>query len=195
MTVVHSAVAAIALGERSRLPLARQRINSITGGGINNVSSATMVDASGSTDCINNVRNVAGLALRDEYKIERLENQSGADRSTGEVVVLKNTAAGDEFTTTTTQGDSMVCGVVIETIEGDTPSYGYVQTRGVIKTLKADGTADIAIGDLLGCFTTAGIAMKAASGDVAFAIALEAYTTNDSNGVLDALLIAPRQVK
>ena len=38
------------------------------------------------------------------------------------------------------------------------------------------------------------IGMKAASGDMAVAIALEAYATDDSSGVIDALLITPRKI-
>ncbi len=84
-------------------------------------------------------------------------------------------------------------GMVLETIADD--AYGRVLTLGKTALLKADGTDDIAIGDLLSTFTTAKIAQKAAQGEVAFAIALEAYATNDSSGVIDAVLITPRQVQ
>ncbi len=46
----------------------------------------------------------------------------------------------------------------------------------------------------MGTFTAAGISMKAAAGDMAFAIALEVYAGADSLGVIDALLITPRKV-
>ncbi|MDD5065227.1 MAG: hypothetical protein PHQ35_10785 [Phycisphaerae bacterium] len=68
-----------------------------------------------------------------------------------------------------------------------------VQTLGKTTLLKVDGTTDIAIGDFIGTFTTAGIGMKCSAGDMAIAIALEAYTTDDSAGVIDALLITPRK--
>ena len=41
---------------------------------------------------------------------------------------------------------------------------------------------------------SAGIGRKAQEGDMVFAIALEAYSTDDSNGVIDAYLIPPRQM-
>jgi hypothetical protein len=110
----------------------------------------------------------------------------------GDVVVLKAVAAGDEVTTTTTAGDPMVFGVATETIADN--AYGYIQKLGKTTVLKADGTTDIAIGDMLSCFTTVKIAKKAAATETAFAIALEAYTTDDSSGVLDALLIPPRTI-
>jgi len=65
---------------------------------------------------------------------------------------------------------------------------------GKTNLMKVNGTTDIAVGDFLCTFTTAGISAKAAPGDMAFAIALEAYTANDSSGVIDALLISPRKI-
>lgn len=121
-----------------------------------------------------------------------LTNESGGTLTAGSVVVLKSTAAGDEITTTTTQGDDKVFGV--------NPSlhisglYDKITTEGFLNNLRVDGTTAISVGDFLGTFTTAGIAMKAAAGDMAFAIALEAYSTADSNGVIDALLIKPRKI-
>jgi len=100
-------------------------------------------------------------------------------------------SAGCEMQTTTTEGDPRVVGVLVDASVAN-KAHGKVQTRGKVTTLKVDGTADIAIGDLLGTFTTAGIAMKAATGKTAFAIALEPYATDDSSGVIDALLITPR---
>lgn len=70
--------------------------------------------------------------------------------------------------------------------------HNYVINKG----LRVEGTADIDIQDLVGTYgTTAGLGMEAASGDVANAIALEAYTSNDENGVIDVLMIPPVQVK
>lgn len=72
--------------------------------------------------------------------------------------------------------------------------YGWVATKGKVTTLKADGTTDIAIGDFLSAFTTAEIVKKASTGETAIAIALEAYTADNSSGVLDAMIIDPRLV-
>lgn len=134
-----------------------------------------------------------------EKKFLRMKNTSGSTIAAGAVVVLKNVAAGDEITTTTTASDNLVFGVAEESITNT--SYGYVQVSGKTVRLKVDGTTDIAIGDFLTTFTTAEIARKAAvgtlgttPGDLAFAIALEAYATNDSSGVIDALLIVPRRL-
>ena len=122
----------------------------------------------------------------------RMKNTSGGALAAGDVVILKSVAAGDEVTTTTTQGDDKVFGMAIETIADN--AYGRIQILGKTTALKVDGTTDIAIGDFIGTFTTAKIGMKAAAGDMAIAIALEAYVTNDSLGVIDALLITPRKI-
>ena len=134
-----------------------------------------------------------GTTFKQEVRSFRMLNASGGARTIGDVVILKAVADGDEVTTTTTQGDDKVFGMVTETSLADA-AWGGVLTQGFTTRLKVDGTTDIAIGDLLGTFTTAGIAMKAAAGDMAFAIALEAYTTNDSSGVIDAILITPRLI-
>lgn len=121
-------------------------------------------------------------------------NSSGADRNSGDIVILHSTADGDDVTTTTTAGDDMVFGVVetAGTIANGDPLYVVVE--GFVNNLKVNGTTNIAIGDFLCTFTTAGIAAKAGAGDMAIAIALEAYTTDDSNGVIDALIITPRKI-
>jgi hypothetical protein len=110
----------------------------------------------------------------------------------GDIVVLKSVAAGDEVTTTTTAGDNKVLGMALESINDN--SFGYVLIEGKTTQLKVDGTTDIAIGDFISTFTTAKIGQKATSGHTAIAIALEAYTADDSLGVIDALLIPPRTV-
>ena len=120
-----------------------------------------------------------------------MKNTSGGALAVGDLVTFKAVAAGDEVTTTTTQGNDLVFGMAEETI-ADT-AYGNFQILGKTTKLKVDGTTDIAIGDFIGTFTTAKIGMKAAVGDMAIAIALEAYVTDDSNGVIDALLITPRK--
>lgn len=130
---------------------------------------------------------------RTAKKIYRMKNASGGTLNAGDVVVSASLAAGDSVTTTTTQGDDKVFGMIYDDSVLNT-EYGHVVVEGYTTQLKVDGTTDIAIGDLLGTFTTAKIAMKAAAGDMCFAIALEAYTTDDSNGVIDALLISPRLI-
>jgi len=132
-----------------------------------------------------------GIQITQVKEYRYVKNTSGGSLAAGDVVVLKAVAAGNEVTTTTTEGDQKVFGMAAETI-ADT-AWGNVQVLGKTTALKVDGTTDIAIGDLIGTFTTAKIGMKAASGKMAFAIALEAYATNDSSGVIDALLISPRQ--
>lgn len=100
--------------------------------------------------------------------------------------------AGDSISTTIIAGDDKVFGMAEETI-ADT-AVGSVLTIGKTINLKVNGTTDIAVGDFLTTFTTVKIAAKAAAGDMAFAVALEAYTTNDSNGIIDARLITPRKL-
>jgi hypothetical protein len=106
----------------------------------------------------------------------------------GEVVVLAPDARGNRVRTTTTAGDPKVIGMMLTTTSGTARCL----LEGRTALLKVNGTTDIAIGDLLTTFTVAGIAAKASVGQVAFAMALEAYTANDSLGVIDALLITPR---
>lgn len=125
-------------------------------------------------------------------KVWRMFNTSGGALAAGDVVVWKAAADGDEVTTTTTQGDDYVFGMAMEAISNN--EFGSILVEGRTASLKVDGTTDIAVGDFLGTFTTAKIAMKAATGDMAFAVALEAYATNDSSGVIDAILITPRKL-
>lgn len=127
-----------------------------------------------------------------ETQYFRMKNTSGGALVVGDIVIMKAVAAGNEITTTTAQGDNKVFGMVAESISDN--ASGQVQTLGKTTALKVDGTTDIAIGDFIGTFTTAKIGMKAASGDMAIAIALEAYATDDSAGIIDALLISPRKI-
>ena len=125
-------------------------------------------------------------------KIYKMKNTSGTSVALGDVVVWKAAASGGEFNTTTAQGDDLILGMATETIANN--AWGEILVEGKTVNLKVDGTDDIAIGDFLGTFTSVGIAMKVAAGDMAFAIALETYSTDDSNGVIDALIIEPRKV-
>lgn len=134
----------------------------------------------------------SNLAATTAKTTRRMKNTSGGTLNLGDIVTIKAVAAGDEITTTTTGGDKLVYGMVAETIANN--AYGTVLVEGKTVSLKVDGTTDIAIGDFISCFTTAKIGKKASSGDMAIAIALETYTTNDSAGVIDALIITPRLV-
>lgn len=131
-----------------------------------------------------------GLPASDVKKYVRMKNTSGAALAAGNVVILKSVAAGNEVTTTITGGDSKVFGMAIEPIND--AAWGRIQILGKTTSLKVNGIVDIAVGDYLSTYTEAGIAKKASSGETAFAIALEAYAGDDSNGVIDALLISPR---
>ncbi|MCH7536147.1 MAG: right-handed parallel beta-helix repeat-containing protein [Bacteroidetes bacterium] len=133
-----------------------------------------------------------GGNTRTEKLSYRMLNSSGGELVLGDVVTFNAAADGDEITTTTTQGDDLVFGMILATTANG--SYGPVLGIGYTVRLIVDGTTDIAIGDYLGTFTTAKIAMKAAAGDMAFAIALEAYTTDDSAGIINALLVTPRKI-
>lgn len=125
-----------------------------------------------------------------EYRL--MQNTSGGALVAGDVVTFKAVAAGNEFTTTVNQGDDLVWGMLAENIADN--AWGKVQVLGKTTLLKVDGTIDIAIGDFIGTFTAAGIGMQAQAGDMAIAIALEGYTNDDSNGVIDALLITQRKI-
>jgi len=62
-----------------------------------------------------------------------------------------------------------------------------IQIYGRTTLLKVDGTVDIAIGDYIATFTTGGIGQKCTTaGKRYLAKALEVYTSDDSNGVINA---------
>lgn len=90
--------------------------------------------------------------------------------------------------TTTASGDNRAAiGIVYDNVIYP-GMIGKILIWGPTSALKADGTSDIAIGDYLSTFTTAKIAQKS-TGVGAFAMALEAYTANDSSGVIDAFIL------
>ena len=159
----------------------------ITGNNLHNATTKIVDNSIGTI-----IKDNLGVAPNFDKHHYLMKNTSGVSLSAGQVVIIKNVAAGDEVTTTTTAGYNKVYGIATATITNN--SYGYIQTLGKATTLKVNGTTDIAIGDYLSTYTEAGIAKKASAGETAFAIALEAYTTDDSNGVLDALLITPRLI-
>ncbi len=127
---------------------------------------------------------------RQEFILAK--NTSGGARAVGDVCVMKVTATDIEATTTTTLGDKFVLGIHCEAVSSN--AYADVQILGHTASLKVNGTTDIAIGDYLSTYSVAGIAGKASAGHMVFAIAMEAYTNNDSNGVIDAILISPRLI-
>ena len=127
--------------------------------------------------------------LTDAIKMVVAKNTSGGALAAGDVVILKAVAAGNEITTTVNQGDDNVYGMVAEVIAD--AAYGLVQVKGKTTVLKVNGTVDIAVGDILGTYTAAGISMKAGAGDQGFARALEAYAVADSAGVIDAYIKSP----
>jgi hypothetical protein len=180
----------------------------INGQGTVDVTSATFatIISSGGTNVTNSLLDISNFAdIPGNFSVNGPEkynrrtikqlNTSGSTISPGSVVVRKPVSSGTEMITTTTAGDKQVLGVLVSAGVGTTNNnYGNVVTEGFVNNLKVDGTTDIAIGDFLSTFTTAGIAAKASSGHTAFAIALEAYTTNDSAGVIDALIVSPRYI-
>ena len=146
---------------------------------------------------------MSGLTIDRKFIIDmptgviavRARNNSGAARSPGEVVIFDSSVSTDvAYTTTTSQDDAKVLGVVMNyTPSGD---EGLVQIYGASDgaVVKVNGTTDIAAGDFLSTFTTAGIAAKATAGKAGvFAMALEAYTTNDSLGTIKAIILSPNR--
>lgn len=133
-----------------------------------------------------------GTSEVDERKIVWMKNTSGGSLAAGDLVVLKSVAAGNEVTTTTTAGDNKIYGMAVETITNN--SLGQILTIGKTTDMKVNGTTAIAVGDFISAYSSAGIGQKAASGHMAIAVALEAYSTADSAGVIDAMLITPRKI-
>ncbi len=161
----------------------------VTGNNLEGSTAATVLVDNGDA---NLAMNNAGVASISEKNFHKMKNTSGGALVAGDTVVLKAVAAGDEFTTTVNQGDDLVLGMLDEGIGNN--ASGSVQVEGKTVKLKVNGVINIGIGDLLGTFTAAGISMQAQAGDMAFAIALEAYAVADSLGVIDALLVSPRKV-
>ena len=102
------------------------------------------------------------------------------------------TIRADQITTTTSHGSVNVFGMVRGTILNQ--KYGNVLVKGYTESLKVDGTTDIAVGDYITTHTVAGIGAKATTGDTVIAKAIEAYSANDSNGVIKAMIIPPRLI-
>lgn len=115
-------------------------------------------------------------------------NDSGGSVARGDVVMLDAAKGRNYFDTSSGGDDNQVIGMAAEAIADG--ARGKIQKYGPTKHLKVDGTTDIAVGDFISSFTTAKIGQKGTIGSGnCIAIATEAYSTNDSNGVIDAFLL------
>lgn len=136
-----------------------------------------------------------GLSFKHSRReVVRMKNSSGAEVTVGDIALLKNTASCDEVSTTAVAADvNLARGggfMALETIS-DT-AYGRWLRIGFTDKLKVDGTVDIAIGDMLTTVGISGISRRVGSvSHVGYAVALEAYITDDANGVINARLVEP----
>ena len=125
---------------------------------------------------------------RDRGIFIEMINDSGGSVVRGDTVMIDAAKGRNYFDTSATGDDDQVFGMAAEAIADG--ARGRIQTYGPTKYLKVDGTDDISVADFISSFTTAKIAQKGTIGSGnCFAIACEAYTTNDSNGVIDAFLL------
>jgi hypothetical protein len=124
----------------------------------------------------------------------RNEDNGSNNIAAGEVVIYCDTAATTTagIGTTSYRGSPSVAGIAYEPITH--LDYGFVQTLGYTDKIKVNGIVDITNGNLLTQYSERGIACKAASGETAFAVARSNYATDDSNGSIYAILIAPRTI-
>ncbi len=120
---------------------------------------------------------------------QEMTNGSGADVERGDVIILKTSAGrGMHFDTSSGGDDDQVIGMAFEDITDG--SLGLIQTYGFTPYLKVDGNDNISQGDFISTYTAVGIGQKGTIGSGnCIAIAAEAYTTNDSAGVIDAFLL------
>ena len=115
-------------------------------------------------------------------------NDSGSAVVRGDTVMLDAAKGRNYFDTSSGGDDDQVIGMAAEAIADG--ARGKIQTYGPTKYLKVDGNDDISVGDFISSFTSTGIAQKGTIGSGnCFAIACEAYTPNDSLGVIDAFLL------
>jgi len=137
------------------------------------------------------VMNNQGTEITDVRDLVKVTNTSGGALAAGDVVILKAVAAGNEITTTAVLGNDKVFGIAAEAI-ADTAS-GLVLVRGKTTVLSASNDhGNIAIGDFLCTNDTAKECCKAAAGDMALAIALEACAA--ANCVIDALIVSSLKI-
>lgn len=162
----------------------------------NDVAGGGSVDPKSRIDMANTEQFQSFMNLNENTRTIRkyivMKNTVGITIAAGSPVILKAVATGDEVVTTTTGGDDKVIGVADEAISNN--AWGRILVEGYSTIVRANGTTDIAIGDLLTTDTNAGIAKKAGAGDMVFGMALEAYATDDTAGVLDALIFSPRLI-
>jgi hypothetical protein len=117
----------------------------------------------------------------------------------GDVVVLDTTAASNvagQLTpiTTSTGGDDVQALGVVAVGQDTIPSGAecVVQICGLHPAVKIDGTADIAAGDSVSTFTTAGVGDKAAADAVRIGLYVDAnYTTNATTALKKVFLTNP----
>lgn len=163
----------------------------------NDVAGGASVDPKSRIDMANGEQFQSFMNLNENTRTIRkyivMKNTVGTTIAAGSPVIINSVATGDEVVTTTTSGDDKVIGVADAAITNN--EWGRILVEGYSTIVRANGTTDIAIGDFLTTDTNAGIAKKAAAGDMAFAIALEAYSTDDTAGVIDALIIQPRAIQ
>ena len=136
------------------------------------------------------VTNLGVYPIYADMVVNKYENNSGGAITIGECVVW-DTANDNSVTVSNGGDDTLVQGMVYEASISD-GEWGYILEKGHTNDsfLCVDGTDDIAVGDFLSTFTTNGIAQKGTvGGGTCFAIALEAYTTDDSNGTIKAILV------
>lgn len=131
---------------------------------------------------------IALFSSEDRGIFIEMINDSGAAVTRGDLV-MQDTAKGRNYFTTSTGGnDNKIIGMAAEAMANG--AKGLVQVYGPTKYLKVNGTADIAAGDFISSYTEAGIGQKGTIGSGnCIALANEAYTTNDSAGVIDAFLL------
>lgn len=161
-------------------------INNISQYGNNFISCTTPINAIGKiSEAVN------GMGAYDSYnkKLALFKNTSGGALAEGDAVIIKSVAGSNEVTTTTTAGDNKVWGISTGAISNN--ADGYICVSGITNA-KVNGTADIAIGDYLTTYTDAKILAKATAGQTAIAIALAAYTADDSSGLISVRVIPPR---
>ncbi len=150
--------------------------------------------SSGSLNVSSEMQGNVGASPSTVRKLLRMKNGYSTTVGGGKTVAYDTTAnvRGDIFTASFIAGDDRVCGMLVNsTAVGE---WDTVLVEGFTNILQVNGTDDIAIGDYLSLHSANAVAKKAEDGDMAFAIALEAYTGNDSNGVIDALIITPRKL-
>jgi len=126
-----------------------------------------------------------------ERKIRMYKNYKSYNISSHSIVIKeRNTDRPYAIDVTSKKGDDLVLGVALEDINSN--DVGFVILEGKTK-LRVNGIVDIHRGDFLGTYTEPGVACKADSNDMAIAIALDEYTVDDSNGLIDVLVCTPRK--